>query len=107
MTQLSYKSANELAKMVLNKEISSSEPLEYFIKRVESSKFSELEKLFVEQLNKNKGSTHLIYKSNKSNYDKRAKFILDFNFDIDQKRTVQRLKQECKTNVKKMVIKFN
>ena len=36
MTQLSYKSANELAKMVLDKEISSSELLEYFIKRVES-----------------------------------------------------------------------
>ena len=31
MTQLSYKSANELAQMILNKEISSSELLEYYI----------------------------------------------------------------------------
>ena len=36
MTQLSYKSANELAKMILDKEITSSELLEYFIKRVEN-----------------------------------------------------------------------
>ena len=35
MTQLSYKSANQLAQMILNNEISSSELLEYFIKRVE------------------------------------------------------------------------
>jgi len=35
MTQLSYKSANELAQMILNKEISSSELLEYYISRVE------------------------------------------------------------------------
>ena len=34
MTQLSYKSANELAQMILNKEISSSELLEYYISRV-------------------------------------------------------------------------
>ena len=36
MTQLSYKSANELAKMILDKEVTSSELLEYFIKRVEN-----------------------------------------------------------------------
>lgn len=35
MTQLSYKSANELAQMILNKEISSAELLEYYISRVE------------------------------------------------------------------------
>jgi Asp-tRNA(Asn)/Glu-tRNA(Gln) amidotransferase A subunit family amidase len=34
MTQLSYKSAEELSKMILEKEISSLEILEYYISRV-------------------------------------------------------------------------
>ena len=35
MTQLSYKSAEELSKMILEKEISSLELLEYYVSRVE------------------------------------------------------------------------